>query len=46
MIDFSKAVEELNKVLSEMIESVSEILSSHNIKFKINTPINTLPKSR
>ena len=27
--------EELNKVLSEMIESVSEILSSHNIKFKI-----------
>lgn len=27
--------EELNNVLNEMIESVSEILSSHNIKFKI-----------
>ena len=27
--------EELNKVLNDMIESVSEILSSHNIKFKI-----------
>ena len=27
--------EELNSVLDEMIESVSEILSSHNIKFKI-----------
>ena len=27
--------EELNKVLNEMLESVSEILSSHNIKFKI-----------
>lgn len=27
--------EELNNVLNEMIETVSEILSSHNIKFKI-----------
>lgn len=27
--------EELNKVLNDMIESVSDILSSHNIKFKI-----------
>ena len=27
--------EELNKVLNNMIESVSDILSSHNIKFKI-----------
>ena len=27
--------EELNKVLNDMLESVSEILSSHNIKFKI-----------
>ncbi len=27
--------EELNKVLTEMIDNVSEILSSHNIKFKI-----------
>lgn len=27
--------EELNKVLNDMIESVSELLSSHNIKFKI-----------
>ena len=27
--------EELNKVLNEMIENISEILSSHNIKFKI-----------
>ncbi|MBQ3021327.1 MAG: bifunctional (p)ppGpp synthetase/guanosine-3',5'-bis(diphosphate) 3'-pyrophosphohydrolase [Bacilli bacterium] len=27
--------EELNKVLNDMLESISEILSSHNIKFKI-----------
>ena len=27
--------EELNKVLNDMLESVSELLSSHNIKFKI-----------
>lgn len=27
--------EELNKVLNDMIESVSDILTSHNIKFKI-----------
>ena len=34
--------EELNKVLNDMIESVSDILSSHNIKFKIKGRVKSI----
>ena len=34
--------EELNNVLNEMIESVSEILSSHSIKFKIKGRVKSI----